>query len=241
MAGGYPQGGTEIQQFLRNFDDIKRRLRELETPTGTQTGSLVQQVQSALANINATVSAAITALSYTRAEIDAKVASPGAITPTTVTASGAISSAGAVSGTTGTFNSGITSTSVHDNLVTAGYVSVYVDSSGNFGYQPSASRFKQDVTPATIDPMPFYNAEIVRFRYKQSVTALGEAANVEIGGIAEQFEACGLSEYVTRDKDGTLTGIAYERLSIGLLGVVQSQNTRLAAVEKYIAALGGVR
>ncbi|MDJ0325520.1 hypothetical protein QMG61_17310, partial [Cryobacterium sp. PH31-AA6] len=205
------------------------------TPTGTQTSSLVRQVQSALANINATVTAAITALSYTRAEIDSKVASPGAITPTTVTASGA------VSGLTGTFNSGITSLSVHDNLVTAGYVSVYVDSSGNFGYQPSASRFKQDVTPATIDPASFYAAEIVRFRYKQSVQAMGQAANIEIGGIAEQFVACGLGEYVTRDDDGTLTGIAYERLSIGLLGVVQSQNARLAAVEKYIAALGGVR
>ncbi|MDJ0323391.1 hypothetical protein QMG61_06395, partial [Cryobacterium sp. PH31-AA6] len=72
MAGGYPQGGTEIQKFLRNFDDIFRRLRELETPTGTQTSSLVRQVQSALANINATVTAAITALSYTRAEIDSK-------------------------------------------------------------------------------------------------------------------------------------------------------------------------
>lgn len=230
MAGGYPSGGDEVKKFLENFRDIFRRLGELEKPTGTSIGSLVAQVQAALANINATVTTAISTLSYTKAQIDTKIASPGAISPTSVNASGTITASGSVTaGGIMTADNGINCLDAHNRLVTVGYVSVYVDSSGRFGYQPSASRFKRDVTPAVIDPQCFYAAELVNFRYKQAVEASGDLAAVEIGGIAEQFEECGLGEYVTRDEDGTLTGIAYERLSVGLIGVVQSLNARLNA------------
>ncbi|WP_104137422.1 hypothetical protein [Cryobacterium sp. Y62] len=120
---------------------------------------LVIKVNETLLTIDADVQASISANSYTKTVIDQriadKVASPpsgsavtgnisatGGITAGSnvgatgnVSAGGSVSAGGAVSGATGTFNSGINALSVHSTLLTSDYRSVYVDSTGKFGYR----------------------------------------------------------------------------------------------------------
>jgi hypothetical protein len=63
VAGGFPAGGSEIQQFVRNFSAIERRLRELEIPTGTQVQSTSATAQAAVVRANTAQSSAVTAQS----------------------------------------------------------------------------------------------------------------------------------------------------------------------------------
>src|SRR3546814_843651 len=92
---GYPRGqGDGLDALVVDIRDIRRRLRELEIPTGTQVASLVAQVQAKLAELDATVAALVAAevdaITYTSGEIDALVASPGNISPNDVTVGGAL-------------------------------------------------------------------------------------------------------------------------------------------------------
>ncbi len=80
MSGGFRSPpGDQYEAIVEALRGLGERLSELETPTGTSMNSLVDQVQLAIANINTTVNAAISANSYTKTQIDTKIASPGAI------------------------------------------------------------------------------------------------------------------------------------------------------------------
>ncbi|AAT88385.1 hypothetical protein ATY41_04010 [Leifsonia xyli subsp. xyli] len=89
MAQGYKAPRDGMDALTGALSDQRERLRELERPTGTSIGSLVQQVQQTLANIVGQVNTIATrwmaANAYTRAQVDSQVASPGAINPTRAT------------------------------------------------------------------------------------------------------------------------------------------------------------
>jgi len=71
MSGGYrAPAGDGLGPLLKLFEEFKRRLSELEAPTGTSMGSLYAQVQAKFA------------------ELTALIASPGDIAPDDVTGSG---------------------------------------------------------------------------------------------------------------------------------------------------------
>ncbi|MFP7833141.1 tail fiber domain-containing protein [Marisediminicola sp. LYQ134] len=79
MGSRTPEGDG-LAKLLKLVADHGRRLSTLESPTGTSVRSLVDQVKNALANITTTVIAAISELSYTKAEINARIAStPGSV------------------------------------------------------------------------------------------------------------------------------------------------------------------
>ncbi len=228
MAGGYRAPAEGLEVFRSMIDDIRRRLAELERPTGTSITGLVAQVQAALANLAAQVEAQITAQSYTRSQIDAKVAAPGDITPSAVTASGI-----------GRFNAGLKSTDVHSRSLAYGgaYTETYAHADGTLGTVASSQRFKQDVAPAEFDVAALERAEVVRFRYREAVDNIGDDAPVILGGIAEQFAACGLGDAVTLDEYGEPFSIESRALVFALLSGYQAQAKRLAEVEHQLASL----
>lgn len=231
MSGGYGRGrGDGFDGLLERLRSVERRLRELEIPTGTQTASLVAQVQAKLAELTATVNDLVADAMvnfYTKAEADAKIASPGAVTPTTVAASGA------VSGGTGTFNGGLKSADVYSRSVTYGgpYTATWTNQDGTMGTAPSSERFKQDVTPAELDLTALERAEVVEYRYRDAVANLGDNAETHLGGIAEQFVAAGLGHTVTIDEDGQPFTIEDRPLLYTLLAYVQQLSARVRELE----------
>jgi hypothetical protein len=98
-------------------------------------------VQAALANINATVAAAIAANSYTKSQIDSKVASPGNIAPGNVVASGQVQSNGGP----------LKSLPSHNYTVSSGYVATWTDGDGTIGTSPSTGTVKTSLTEMTAD------------------------------------------------------------------------------------------
>ncbi|ANJ26647.1 tail fiber domain-containing protein [Agromyces aureus] len=235
MSGGYQRGsGDGLDGLVQQINEIKRRLRELEIPSGTQNASLVAQVQAKLAELTETVEELVESAMddfYTKAEIDAKVASPGAIAPSTVTASGAISSAGSL-----TVAGEVRMPNVPVTILTSAYFATYGSTSdgGRIGHVPSSQRFKQDIAPATLDPATLQALQVVTFRYINAVEELGEDADQEIGLIAEEVHALGLHWLVYYDADGLPFGIKYDRLSLALLPVVQSLTNDVAAIKTLL-------
>lgn len=213
-----PPPGDGWQILADRLGAVEQALRTLQRPTGTSTGSLVAQVQAALANINATVATAIAANSYTKTQIDNKVASPGNITPGNVTASGS-----------GTFPAGVNSTGVYNNLLTSAYRVQYVWSGGDMGYVPSSRRFKQDIVNAPDVKEAMLAMRVVTFRYKIAVEELGDEAAVEWGVIAEELHELGLHWAVDYDEEGLPFGVKYERLALACIPVIQDHEERLKA------------
>lgn len=219
--------GDGFGPLIRELDEIKRRLSELETPTGTSMNSLVAQVQEALAAIGTTINAWLLANSYTKAQIDSLVASPGNIAPGNVTASGQ------VSGSTGVFNGGLRSTDVYGHLVTGGgaYSATWTNIDGTIGTAPSSRRFKQDIRPADIDASVIERMEVVQFRYKDAVANVGDEAAVTLGGIAEQFIEAGAGFAVNPDADGEPFSIEDRPVLYTLLAYTQQLAARVRALE----------
>jgi hypothetical protein len=226
-VSSYTRGqGDGLDSLIVDIRELTRRIRELENPTGTQLTSLVAQVKAKLAELDATVSALVSTYvdtyTYNTAEIDAKVASPGNISPGTVNASGV-----------GTFNAGLKSTDVHTLLLTYGgaYTATWCHVDGTLGTVPSSARFKRDFRAHGIDLTALDRAEVVAFRYRSAVNNLGDDAEYVIGGIAEQFVDAGLGHTVVRDEAGEPFSIEDRPLLYTLLAGYQALAARVADLE----------
>ncbi|MFL0459141.1 hypothetical protein ACH0CA_01490 [Kytococcus sedentarius] len=58
-----------------------------------------------------------------------------------------------------------------------------------------------------------------------------------VGVVAEQVEAAGLGEYITRHEDGTPAGVAYDRMWLSLIPIIREQRDQIAALTARIEAL----
>jgi len=127
----------------------------------------------------------------------------------------------------------INSTYARGHTVLSGYAVAYWDGNGDAGVNVSSVVYKQDITPADLsaDVQAILRMALVRFRYIEAVEIYGDDAPIELGSLAEYVESIGLGEYVFHDVDGNVQGIAYERLTIPLIAVVQSLDARLRALE----------
>ena len=181
----------------------------------------------------------------------------GASVAATGTVSGAaVAASGEVSGNHATFPGGVNSLDVYNRLLTYGgpYSSQYIHSDGNMGYVPSSGEFKRDVEMWACDPVIVSYLRVVSFRYIRAVENLGDAADVEVGLIAEEVHALGfhwLIDYAARlTEAGKVTpvpfapefewrpfGVKYERVSMVLLIAVQSLLAWRETVESRLAAL----
>ncbi|GAB3410935.1 hypothetical protein GCM10027515_31860 [Schumannella luteola] len=204
---------------------IKRRLDLLEAPTGTSVYQTVAKLTQLVSNIQAQLDA-YNAARYTNAQIDARIASPGAIAPTTVTASGDVVVGGQLRAPD----------AVAFNITGARRTAWLEDATGRLGYSPSSERVKQDIAPAAIDVGAVLAIEPSSWRYREQVTEVGDAAAIEVGVMAEAVAAAGLEFAVLRNGDGEVEGVEYSQLVVALLAVVRELDRRINRV-----ASGNVR
>jgi len=244
--GNLPSTDSSFGPLRDEILRIKERLRDLERPSGTAIGSLVDQVQTQLASIDARVSTAIAANSYTKAQIDSKVASPGAISPTSVSASGSVAAGGNVSASGQVISAGIlNSPGTKANTVTVGYSAVYIDSAGNLGGNTSSRRFKTNITELDVDLDALLALQGVRFQRHTDVLEMGEAAPWQSGFLAEDVAEV-LPLNVWHDEDGRVEGVRYEEMVVPIImALAREHKARIDAEDRYtdlskrVAALEG--
>lgn len=225
MSGGYvaPAGGG-LGPVIREFEEQARRLREAETASGTSMNSLVDQVQAALADIHDTVVAEVAAVSYTQAQINNLVANPGAIAPTTVSASGAVTAAGDMNVT-----GPIYSPHGRANPVVNNYVSAWLNVDGRIGATASTRSVKTDLEPLPAElAQALLTVEPLLGRYVWDAPD----SPLKVFLIAEDMKAAGFGpDVVPRDPDGEPFTINYSQLVVPLLAIVRDQEARIRALE----------
>lgn len=103
---------------------------------------------------------------------------------------------------------------------------VFVDpATGALARSISSARYKVDVGPTAISVGAVLGLVPVSWR------DAGGGSRRHVGLIAEDVEAAGLGWCVTRDAEGRVESLAYDRLAVALLAVVQSLAERVAALE----------
>lgn len=209
-------------RILTILNEYGKRLRELERPSGTQLIQAAQQIYEALNNLDTMVAASIVKQSYTRAEIDSRVAQWrwGTLAPGY--------------GGTGIQNA-------YDNLFTVGpWRAVWVLSDGTMGTSQSSRTVKTDITDAD----EFINMDDLRkvkwcvYRFIEDVNQNLDDSTPRLGMIAEELDDNGLGWLVEYDED-TLkpVGISYPMLGVAALRLAQDAEDRCDALERRVNEL----
>lgn len=209
-------------RILTILNEYGKRLRELERPSGTQLIQAAQQIYEALNNIDSMVAASIVKQSYTRAEIDMRVAQWrwGVLAPG--------------NGGTGIANA-------YSNLFTVGpWRAVWVLSDGTMGTSQSSRTVKTDITDAD----EFINVNDLRrvkwcvYRFIEDMNLNLDDSTPRLGMIAEELDDNGLGWLVEYDED-TLqpVGINYPMLGVAALRLAQDAEDRCDALEQRVNEL----
>lgn len=203
MSGGYRSpAGDQYEAIVEALRGLGERLSELEAPTGTSMNSLVEQVQQAIVGINTTVAAAISATSYTQAQINSRIAAP----PYAVSTSGDLTVGGQLKDPdAASFN------------ITGTRLTVWVETAtGRFGNTASSRKYKQDEAPADIDPDAILSISAKTFHYIAEIRKRDDptfeeyvgpdyVVAAEHGFMAEDLHDAGLHPWVIyRDTDGVV-------------------------------------
>ncbi len=116
---------------------------------------------------------------------------------------------------------------------TSSYNNVKVNTAtGDFYYQSSSKRYKEDVRPLEDDFHKILQVEPKSFMDKAS-------GQREIGYIAEEFDGMGLNNLVIYDKEHQPDGLKYELVSLYLLEVVKELKTKNEELQRRIEVLEG--
>lgn len=171
----------------------------------------------------------------------ASVVSTGGASVAGTASVGALSSSGNVSAGGEVFASGkVRGGNIWGNILSVDYRVVYVSNpTGELGHVPSSLRYKTCIEPVQLDLEAVLGLELKTFKYKQAIEAYGsiEAAPTELGLIAEEVDAAGLGFLVYRGENGEADGVAYERLALPLLALVQAQQVQINDLRADVAAL----
>jgi hypothetical protein len=108
---------------------------------------------------------------------------------------------------------------------------MYVNSGGLYGIGASARRFKKNIVDAVIDVQEVLKIRVRNFMYKKE---FDENQDVHIGVIAEELIELGLNQFVYFNDQGEADGVAYEKLALALIPVIQNQEQRLQALESKV-------
>jgi hypothetical protein len=111
---------------------------------------------------------------------------------------------------------------------------MFVASDGLYGIGASSIRFKENVIDADIDTEAVLDIQVRKFNYKKS---FDDDETEDIGVIAEELEALGLTDFIYYDAEGVPDGVAYEKLALLLIPVLKSQAEKLDALEARLDRL----
>jgi hypothetical protein len=227
---------SELGPLIDELDDVQRRLRQLEAPSGEQLAQVVEELEALVNDIQAQLDDYIANDAYTKAQVDAKVASPGAIAPTTITASGAVQ-----------LNSTLRVPNAYAFDITYTRRTGWWGDDGRAGYASSSARKKTAIEPADeerlarlLDLVPktfYYRAEIARRTSRRINEGIDYVPAKELGLIAEELDALGLREFVYYDDEGRPEGIEYSMLAVALLAVARAQHVREVERDARVDAL----
>jgi hypothetical protein len=117
----------------------------------------------------------------------------------------------------------------------------YVSSGGLIGVlSVSSRRFKREITPLAVDVEKVLNIEPVTFKYNSGVLHETEDQEaIQVGFIAEDLDAAGLTNLVEYDEDGVPQGIFYSRYITALQAVVRHQASQIQSLSDRLDALEG--
>jgi len=236
---------NDLAHDARRFEQIERTIRE-------DRASIADTVKPIVSDLGKTIEEKLSTGYYTSAQTDAavaaKVASPGAISPTvvsatTLTTTGAVSAgttltvtgSGSVGGTLSaggrlTANAGMTSTGVRTNQVTLGYVAMYVDQNGNFGYAPSTLSTKTLIRNFTADLDKWMTLIPKVFAYK------GDPEKAEQFGMIAELVVKREPMLGIYDEDRKLRGVRYELLGVVCLALIQAHVAETRAFRDDVTA-----
>jgi len=128
------------------------------------------------------------------------------------------------------------------NGTTTSAANTYISGSGAnvVLYQVSSSiRYKVDVEDHHVDQDALLSIVPKSWRDKAEAEAHPDTTSRYVGFIAEELDALGLSEFVVYNPDGTPESVAYDRLTVGLLDVVKTQQQQIAWLTEKVAQLAG--
>jgi hypothetical protein len=110
---------------------------------------------------------------------------------------------------------------------------MFVAADGTFGIGASSERFKKNIVDSDLSD-EILSVKVREFTFKPEFS---NDDSVQTGVIAEELIAAGLDRFVYFDDKGQVEGVAYEKLALALIPVVQSQSARLDAVEARLSKL----
>lgn len=111
---------------------------------------------------------------------------------------------------------------------------LFVAADGLFGVGSSSLRYKKNVKDANLDLEAIRAIAVRTFQYRADFS---RDDSVQIGVIAEELVELGLEQFVFFDENGQPDGVAYEKLALALLPLVQDQANRLDAIESRLNEL----
>lgn len=192
---------TDTAALNRQLEDLQRQLKELPP-------SIAESFLPVVADLQATIEATIADTYYTKVQTDGRIASPGAISPTTVNASGDISTPASHRG------ADIFATNAPTNNFTGTRVAAWwLTATGQGGTASSSERFKTDIEAVGLDHLrAILSIDVVHFSYIDEVRKrddptfdgyVGPDYHVatNIGAIAERLHEAGLWEFVVYERE----------------------------------------
>lgn len=228
---------SELGWLIDTLDDYERRLRVLEAPSGEALGNTVAKLAALVADIQAQLDAYL-AGRYTNSQIDAKDNAVAAqINPAIAATLAGNVTVGGVFYNPPAYNFDITYTRR----------TAWLGNDGRLGYASSSRRKKTAIVPADEEALAaLLDVQPVNFRYRAEVarrTALrindGDdyVPPVELGLIAEDLDAAGLSSFVYYGEDGQPEGVEYGMLTVALLAIARSERAARTALEQRVDRL----
>lgn len=216
----------DVEKLAHELRSLRDRINELAAPSGTMAYQTVSKLKRLVEDIQQQLNDFIANDAYTKEQVDAKVAEPGAIAPTTVTASGHVSAP------TARFDGGLSSVDVYERVVSgAGYRATWTAATGEIGYVPSSRRFKTDIEPAAFDLERVLALQAVFYRYHARVPFAVDSTPVELGLIAEEVHDLGFTNLVDYDDAGKPFGVRYDLVSLVVLEGMRELTGRVVRLE----------
>lgn len=243
---------SELGDLIDELDDIQRRLRTIEAPSGEALGNTVAKLAALVADIQAQLDAYL-AGRYTNAQIDSKDAAVQAqISPT---ANAAVSSAFAGSPTVGgnlQVNGELRVPNAYGFDITYTRRTAWWGNDGRAGYASSSRTKKTSIRPANaaelaalldVEPKSFiYRPEIARRTRLRINDGIDYVPARELGLLAEELDEAGLGFFVYHnDETGEPEGIEYGMLTVALLSIARGQRDELGEIRRRLELLEGDR
>lgn len=201
-----------------------------------------------MTQLQATIIATIQNTYSTTVQMLAAIASPGAIAPTTVTASGDISTTGKVVSA-----GAMVSPGSHDYIVTSNYVATWTDGNGTIGTSPSTKDVKKDLD--AMAPQDVFNrlngltaywgryqwddesAPLKVFLLAEDVKAAGFGPDVAPVVLGDQAINAGTDEYPAWIQPGAAYTVNYSQLIVPMIAAGQAMQAEIEQNQADIANL----